>query len=267
MAINSTSASSWLKKQVPYTYDNGTFDMSEIELYHDYWAFRVDAIDDDLIAMNKAAKYLPYVDTRKNVISSGTFADTMVCSVYANLAAFPATGKSGVYYLALDTLKIYIWTTAYAEWGNASAQKNTSMYTVPDHYIIKDRSEILGFEMTLPIVPNKDCVNMFVIGDMLSQDNCLIKERVAKTLYAYTSTVPFTKANTKNVGSATITAYSPIRVSATCIGINTDYCHSVDYYAIGDEDGNLYLAVNQKGLDGTKTLVNLIWFNFLTSRA
>lgn len=267
MAINSSTPASWLKKQIPYTNAYGTMDMSEIELYHNYWDFRTDAIDDDLMAMNKAAKYLPYVDTRKNVISSGTFADTMVALVYANLAAFPAAGEDSVYYLALDTLKIYIWTTAYAEWGNASAIKSDPYYTIPDHYIVKDRSEILGFEMTLPIIPNKNEINTFIIGDMLSQDNCLIKERSAKTLYLYSSTTPFSKANTKNVGSATITSYSPYRYDQNTIGINDYYCTTTDYYAIGDADGNLYLAVNQKGIDGVKTIIDKIRFNFLIKRS
>jgi hypothetical protein len=265
-AVNAEGiTTSLLKKQVPYTKSNGTMDMAEIELYHSYWDFRTDAIAGDLKAMNVAAKYLPYVDTSKNIVTYGTFSDTKYVLIYPNYASFPVDGSGGTYYLALDTWKIYEWTTVYAEWGYASATKNTSIYALPDYYVVKDRSEILGFEMTLPIIPDKDQVNVFVIGDMLSQDNVLIKERAAKTLYIYTSTTPFSKANTKNVGTATVSAHSPT-VATNQLIIPEAITLNYDYYAIGDEDGNLYLAVNQKNLAGTKTVVGIIYFNFLEER-
>ncbi len=266
MANTTAVAGSWVIKQVPYTNTDGTLNIVQIELYHNYWSYLETTINGDLQAMNRAARYLPYVDTSKNVLSFGTTSDTMPCAIYDNYAAFPAEGWDNQYYLALDTFKIYEWTTEYIDWGFASAFKNTPIYSLPEYDIAKDRSEIIGLEMTLPIIPNKNHVNTFIIGDMLSQDNVLIKERTAKTLYIYTSTTPFSKANTKNVGLATITAVSPTVVDDNCLSIDTTICNNNDYYAIGDSEGNLYLAVNQKNFAGTKVVVDSIWFNFLTER-
>ena len=77
----------------------------------------------------------------------------------------------------------------------------------------------------------------------------------------------YSKANTDNTGSTE----SFLVMNSSYIGANyIDVPSNVsdeENFAITDVDGNLYLAINQRNLDGTKTTVSRIYFNFIRERS
>lgn len=268
----------YTQSPIAYTLPDGTMEIAKIELYGSYWdllgvssPFNSDHYRDKLVVIGNK---LPYIDTDKNVVYDGATPDEsfVKANIYATATEFidanPGIGVAGQSYLGLDTMVLYeaVSATEYAQTSDfIVALKNNPVYTLPYYRVLKDASEILGFEMTLPIMPNKDKVNTFIIGDMLSQDNVLVKARTAKTLKYYYSAVPFTKANTKKPVMTT-TAYTVPSITDNYIVVPSAVYTAYDYYAIGDNDGNLYIAVNQKNMAGTKTNVTNIYFNFLTER-
>lgn len=268
------------QKQVSYTYDDGTIDHIKVELYRQYWnRLSVVYADYDEYAKTLAelGNQFPYVDTTKNIIidgSVGTYTGEKIITahVYNYASEFPTTGNDTEFYVALDTNRAYEWLDFLSNYeliGNAIAMASTSSsFSLDDYEILKDKSEILGLEATLPILPKVTELNRFIIGDMLSKDNVLIKARTTgKTLYWQVSSSRYTKANTENTGSVTV--FSTLNTS-TIINNYIDIPSTVyayDNFALTDVNGNLYFAVNQRNLDGTKTTVSRIYFNFVDERS
>ena len=61
--------------------------------------------------------------------------------------------------------------------SNALINTNENIIAVDTYQIEKDRSEILGLDLALPIVPNLNEINTFIIGDYLTKNNALIKDK------------------------------------------------------------------------------------------
>jgi len=123
--------------------------------------------------------------------------------------------------------------------------------------------------MSIPIYINTSEINTFIIGDFLSKDNCLIKKReTGKTLYWYVSTENYTKANTSNIGLLVGSAIATIEnedFTSHALSVPAGV-YAYNNYCIADAYGNLYLAVNQIGLDGNKTVISTIHFNALEEK-
>lgn len=266
------------QEQVPYTYDDGTINFIKPSLYSSYWSIR-SLIHADADEYSKTVallgNQLPYANTEINILidESGTsyIGDLFLYAhIYSNYASFPTTGVDLEIYADLTENRVYQWLDYYANYeliGNLIAVKNDAIYELDEYYILKDKSEILGLELTLPILPKKEEINRFIVGDMLSKDNVLIKARTAKTLYYQTSPTLYTKANTENTGSTSLTAtLSSSTITSNYIDVPSSI-YAYDNYAITDVSGNLYLAVNQRNLDGTKTTVSRIYFNFVEERS
>jgi len=200
--------------------------------------------------------------------------------------------QKGVYYTneygELETLRIYMQNGIYDinaldiaenslakivadnlpevnEYSYRSFMK-TPLFQVPDYNVKKDSAEILGLELFLPVIPQYNVTDIFVIGDSLLKENLLIRKRtVSKTLYFYglTSRIEKTQSNSINLSSATQLTTVDGYVNYDDIEIPISVYHSYNYFAIADSQGNLYLGVNQLALTGTKTNITKIHFNFI----
>jgi hypothetical protein len=263
------------QKQVIYTEDDGTIDFCEVSLYKNYWEFleRIYAAT-SLYAqgIHMIGNNFPYVDTSKNIATDEdpSFQNNFItANVYETYGGFPVTGTENQYYLDQETNRVYKYTalSGYSLSSNAVAIKNNYVYKIPEYEILKDKSEIVGISMVLPIIPNKNKINQFIIGDMLSKDNVLIKKRIAKQLYFQVSSTFYSKSKTDNTNSTTnFLDFDNSYIGSHYIDVPSSV-YAEDNYAITDESGNLYLAVNQMNLDGTKTVISRIYFNFIEERS
>lgn len=270
-----------LKFQVPYTNDDATIDYCKVGLYQSFLDYQEDTpysiAKDRLNGLVQFATNLPLVYL--NYIAFGTSGaiakkyDQM--NIYALESDFiTSPGTVGEYYVGLDTLRIWYFDNFTVPYGYAMdsphlfAFQNEPVYELDEYHIQKDRSEILGISMTMPIIPEKAEVNRFIIGDMLTKDNAFMKAKASgRQLYFQASSTRYTKAKTDNTGSTTSVApMQNIYMVDNRIQVPSAVYSTYDNYAITDADGNLYLAVNQRNLDGTKTSVTRIYFNFIDMR-
>ena len=273
--------------QVPYTFSDGTFNYIKMTLYNGYWDY---SIETNALSAAEAARKVarvgwisPFVDTSKNVVISTSSLDSSLIFAYIfdTVSNFPIVGKSNAYYVALSGSNSYHvfqylvgdgYVDLNSEFTLICAYKpdGNEVYELPEYLVFKDGAEVISSEIAIPILPHKDKVNTFVIGDWLVQDNALIKPRSSeKTLYYWTSSRFFDKAETKNISF--MATRSEITVSADVgvhsISVDTSIVETDLNYAIADIDGNLYLAVNQINFDGTITTVPDIYFNFRPERS
>lgn len=282
-----TAFSVSLQKQVPvfYTDDYGILPFAQIDLFDSIWDFAntnivhaSGSVITTQATLRSVANRFPYINYDVNIVLeigingvSETTAYTYVDdnNVYANYSSFPSVGVDGENYLDLELKKLYYYSTAagdYQFYGNVILRLASAVYQLPIYYLFKDQSEVLGLDMTLPFIVNRYQVNKFIVGNYLAKDNCLVKERSSsKTLYFYGSNTRYTKAETEKISTSN-------RLTAVTVGTNSITVPSATYsnydsYAIADYDGNLYLAVNQRDLDGTKTEVPTVYFNFLYQRS
>jgi len=270
-----------------YTFDDGTIPFIKIKLFTDRWDYKSSVLDSDyktLLGYTYLARKEPLYDEEQTCALSEDYyaADYDKIHIYDYASEFPGTGVIGDYYIARLTalsepdneIKTYSGTyDSLSPTAFMVAEPNDYIHLVGSHKIIKDGAEILGIEMFMPIVPKSSDTNKIVIGDALTKDNVLIKARaVAKTLYYYTSTKRFNKANTATFDSATatktaITVDTYISTANHRITIPLGLSGNYDYVGIGDSDGNMYLGLNLRGLDGTKANEPVyVYFNFLYER-
>lgn len=269
---------------VPYTEDDGEIEYAQITLFESLWNFvhtgikpPTGSITTTQTTLRSIADRYPYYDDDINVVLEIGYNGVSETSAYTTLindsnhikdtfADFVVPGINGDNYLALDTYKLYYYSTAsgaYDLYGNVVALKNDANYELPIYYISKDRSEILGLEISFPVRINKEEINKFVIGDYLIVNNCLIKKRSSvKTLYYYGSNTPYSKNNTSKIDTTNVIS-SGLVLGSHSIVIPSAVYLNYDSYAIADVDGNLYLAVNQRDFNGVKTNVSNIYFNFI----
>ena len=260
-----------VKQQVPYTETDGTFEFASIGLYNKYWTIATTTSDviDLMRTLNKIARDFPYIDGGE-VITQGLTPVTISGNVeiYLNSTLFPATGTTGIYYIALDNNMAYIWNgSSYVSQFEIGAYRNDPLFSLPTYQVLKDSSEILGFQMFMPILPYKTEFNRFVIGDSLSKENGLIKlRRSGKIFYLRSTNAFFSKANTQKFTDSSDQYLLPnTLITDNYIDVSTiPYIHN--NFAIVDSGGNIYIAVNRMGLDGVLTVVDKIYFNFMDRR-
>jgi hypothetical protein len=271
--------------QVPYTEDDATLEFLQIELYQKYWNYLHSGIvhpsgdtRDTSDTLYAVANDVPYASLSENVILQRTqyyIRPFFSGQIYSTLSAFPVTGTPDVLYVAQDTALSYYWfVDSYALFEYVIAIKDTPKYTLPVYNIKKDGAEILSLEMHLPIIPNKEKVNRYIIGDSLAQENVLVKSRsTAKTFKWVAVARMFDKTDTKVLEASDIHfAYTAsVSISGNAITIPNELVD--DYptynYALLDSNNNIYIAVNRRNLDGTGTAkadINTIYFNFLNER-
>ena len=276
-----SSVSIMQQSQVNYTESNGTISYVKIILRKQYWQYLHQYIkhpsgdtQDTLQTVNRVANDVPYIDSMVNVIvqrDSSVLSPYITSLVYASVSGFPAVGTADVYYTATDVGETYLYIGGeYLLYEYALAVKTTELYELPVYFVSKDTSEVFSYEIAIPILPNKQKINRFVVGDWLVQENVLLKPRsTAKTLYYWTSNDFFDKAETKNISSTATRTATTVSgdVSGNTITVNSSIVSSNKNYAIADYDGNLYVGVNQINLDGTVTEVSTIYFNAKQERS
>ena len=209
--------------------------------------------NDMLSGMTLASRELPYVDFSKNAL--GTIR-SYTAQTYDTYDDFPLPQQVGALVIALDENAVYRYneTDEYFFVDNIVAYKRDSIFELPtlSYYVLKDTSEILGFNLSIPILPYKTEFNRFVIGDMLAKDNGLIRMRASnKTFYLRSTNALFSKANTQKFNDTTDQyAFPSTLITNNYIDVST-IAFLYDNYCIVDRD-NLYIAVNQRNLDGNK---------------
>ena len=136
----------------------------------------------------------------------------------------------------------------------------------------KNQAEILLFTYQLGVYPRQSRVQDFIVGDYLTKNNNLInfKDDNFDTLVIYTTTERYNLSDNRftkgtNIGQVySSDANDPNIELDFSIGSDTDGDRL--NWALGDANGNLYLAVNQLKYDGSFENVNKIVFNFVKER-
>lgn len=267
-AIITAVVGSWKKKQIAYTQSNGTIEYVRLAIFDELWDWVSPTASKDMGALVGVAQIKPYYKYSNTAVCAFS-GKQLAALIYPNTSSFPAKGDPDIYYVAEDVMAAYTWETDhYYFYEYVSALANDPLYTLPNYKILKDSSEILTLEMSLPIVPKPSLSNAFIIGDSLAKENALVKVlETGRALYFYYSTARFTKADSlKMPSTATKSTEITSYISGNHITVPTAIYLAYDYFGIGDNDGNLYLGVNQRGLDGVKTTISTIYFNFLKER-
>jgi len=191
--------------------------------------------------------------------------------------SIPYYGENYLWVVVIDTYNLYEAFVDYNDFtitytqiaGGVTGVVTEPLYQLPIYEILKDRGEILGFEINLPIVADTRNFNTFVIGESLIKENALIKPKETNQLYFYGLTSRISKTNTKKIDSSNILfslALTGFDIFEKGLYVDSYIYENFDYFAIGDTDYNLYLGVNQLGLDGVKTIISEIYFNFVDER-
>jgi len=267
-----------------YTKSDGSIDYLKVRLKHSFWEFPFENYTHPTAGyistqatLRVIANYEPLADDNCNIVlalgvnsvsenSMMTFVDPN--NIYPTYADFPATGDEDTNYLDLSTYELYYYTTgtSWQLYGYVIAIKKDVLYELPIYKVIKDPADVLGLEMSIPLKISNQDINQFIIGDMLVKDNALLKMRtVAKTLRYYNMgrrVLPSDSARIDTNGKDYIEFNNSHIVSNRYIYVPNDV-RSYPYFVIADEDGNVYLGVNQIGLDGNTSTVSSIYFNFI----
>lgn len=274
---------------VNYTYDDGTLPFVSFEFYKSYWDWVVltkGTVNGDvrLIKIFKATQVFPYVDLSANIISvadSPTNSFLEYALSVSNFASLPTFAPAGSLYYTLDTLTLYQsnGVSPTSSWTNVSttitAVKKNKIWESAVYNIDKDPSEVMGFEFQIPIIPKKDKVNRYVIGDSLIKENVILKQRDSGKnigVWIMKDGFRFDKARTQMIQASDLEELSPYTPTITnnYVRIPTDVLASNKNFCLADEDYNLYLGVNRVNLDGTveaSANVEYIYFNFLAERS
>ena len=276
-AVTSVGLKYYKQYQVPYTFENGTLPFARISLYQNYWSITAQtnfANNNHNISLSNLSKRFPFVDLKHNVVIGGTQQGFFVQAV----EYIPAnTGEAGKYYVDYTTRNVYLWDTGTSQYvliDVAIALQNQPTYQLPIYNILKDTSEIGTFEIALPIIPNKDKINKYIIGDSLTQENVLVKPRSTARTFKWVAVARmFDKTDTKVLEASDIAYSLTTAVSISGNAITIPNALVDDYptynYALLDSNNNIYIAVNRRNLDGTgtdKADINTIYFNFLNER-
>ena len=134
-----------------------------------------------------------------------------------------------------------------------------------DNFIVnKDKSEILSMNYVLSVVPNFRFNNKIIVGRELTHSNNLIIANKNANLLIYTSeNETYNSLENRFVkGTATAHTYTiTIESQSGVLLADIPNISELASWAIGDDDGNLYLGVNV-----TDEVSNNIYFNFKNKR-
>jgi hypothetical protein len=193
-----------------------------------------------------------------------------VVETYEDLAT--TVGINGeFYYIASGDYEnvVYQYTTGLgfvetAFTGFVTHKSKQPKHSLPIYEILKDGGEVLGLNLILPFRVGKGYENNIILGDMLVKDSALLKPRAtAKNIYLQTRTTRFEEFETSNIGVNDNLTLLPTEFVLTNQIIVPATIRAYDYFAITDIDGNVYLLVNQRNLDGTLTDMSTIYFHLL----
>jgi len=279
-----------------YTNDDGSIEFLNLSLSNSVWQFLFTNYENEnalitgsqltqatLETIRAMSNRFPYIDDNINVVvlkdPSHTAFDIFkyvdpnnAYDTLADLISFEPIGTEGVLYLVRDTYIIYEWSDTESDYvysDVAVAVKSDFVYDFPTYKIDKDGSEILGIEIAMPILPQYDEINKFIVGESLVSDNVLLRPRdTSKTLYWYGMSSSMTKFNSKKIPSTAtqVSTLSDLDVSSNVITVPSAVYSNYNTYALGDSERNLYFAVNQVDFSGTKTELTAVYFNFLWQR-
>jgi hypothetical protein len=117
-----------------------------------------------------------------------------------------------------------------------------------DNFIVKkDQAEILSMNYVLSVLPNFKYNNKIIVGRELVYSNNLIIANKNANLLIYTSTNETYNSLENRFVKGTATAHTydvTIEQNSGKIVANIPNIQNLASWAIGDDDGNLYLAVN-----------------------
>ena len=275
--VNEGTIERKIQKQVNYTNANGTINDVKLKLFNGVWTYY--NLDEGNYYYNynvirDLAEKLPLDEPTYNIITdanltSKRYLDIPKENLYATALDFPSGGASG-YVVALDEMYVYQYIESYIYHSRVIAMKQEPIFELPEYQILKDGAEVLGLELYLPLFPKETMVSNYIIGDSLLKENNLIKiKETSSALYFYGLSYEISKAKTDKINltyATQIVAVDPY-LNDSYIEVPISVYDLYDYYAIADEDGNLYLGVNQKIGQGTKQDISTIYFNFIGERA
>jgi hypothetical protein len=134
----------------------------------------------------------------------------------------------------------------------------------------KNQSEILELTYQLMVLPRQTRVQDFVVGDYLTKNNNLInfKDGNFESLVIYTTDERYNISDNKFVKGNSIGQVYSADVNAPYIELDNPIGSSGIplNWALGDANGNLYLAVNQIKYNEDFENISKIYFNFTEER-
>ncbi len=290
----------YIQKAVEYTENDGELNNISFNLYNGIWEkietniARVEseisyyAVNDQLVRLSN---FLPLVYNKWEhlvaiideyaILNKLTFLEELVglgefegLYFYDTQLSFPdpSTLTEKSLYVDNSTYTVYfndIVENYYILFGYVILKKQQPVFETENFVVLKDAAEVLGFEMFLPITIHKDLFGNFVIGDSLLKENNLIKVKEADSpLYFYGLSYEISKAKTDKINLTNATQITTVQpyISENYISVPTTVYDIYDYYAVADENANLYLGVNQKIGQNIKEDISTIYFNFISER-
>ena len=153
------------------------------------------------------------------------------------------------------------------EYPKVSVPTSNTIFETEQFEVIKNQSEILSFTYQLQLKPASHLANKIVIGEYLYKNNNLInfKDNNFDNLVIYTSTERYRLSDKKKAKGTNIGDVFSTLISAPYVELDNPIGSVSNKlnWAIGDTDGNLYLAVNQVNYDGSFENINKVYFNFV----
>lgn len=177
------------------------------------------------------------------------------------------TGSSQQAYLSepyapefIKANRVFNSTLADERW----LKTNYAAMKLTDLRVEKDPAEIISMTYQLQFVTKKPFI---IIGETFSQNSPYMVSRASLTsnqrqLHLYRSTERYREGESKAKGLKTTTAFSLFFTTSITDGFSITHNASMTGYnswAIGDNDGNLYFAVNRTPINNINTT---IYFQF-----
>lgn len=285
--VNKTTvglATNYTQKGVFYTDNEGFIKYLEIGLSREQWleteTFNLVSANQKIANMRVIADDIPntmsYYTQNQDIYYSGFKIRVVHNGIIYHAVFVPFADTTGdlpygfqgeYYYVNSGDLagQLYYYTNGVMTFkGNTTHKENNNRFDLPRFRIEKDGAEILGVEMVLPIIIQQDIVNNIIVGDHLTKQNVLLKGKESGSLYFKGSSVRFNEniTNYFNPFGEKVKLLDE-NVIGNKIIVPYEIYNNYDYYALINADGDLFLAVNQKGLDGIKTTIDEIYFNFI----
>jgi len=268
-----------IQRQIHYTDSFGRLDSLNIALLENLWTYytKYQEVSETYEIIRELADNLPYLNDYYNVVTdhineSNRYLRIENNFIFERRSEFPTVenGVLGELYVAKDEEIVYeLFADDYYFYADLIALKKENVIELPEYKVLKDGAEVLGLEIYLPVLPKYDLVDNFVVGDSLLKENCLVKalgSAYSPVLYFYGLEYAISKSNTDKIDLSRSTQIIGLGyLSGTVLNVPSSV-YVYDSYALADSEGNLYIGVNQRNADGTKTVIDEIHFNFLNER-
>ncbi len=282
--VNRSLTTNHTQKGVFYTDNEGFIKYLDIGLSREQWleteTFNLVSATKKLTNMRVIADDMPntesyytknqdsyYSGFKIRIIYDGTIYHAVFVPSANVIGDLPSGFQGEYYYVNSGALagQLYYYTNNVMTFkGNTTHKENNNRFSLPRYQIEKDGAEILGVEMVLPIIIKQDIVDNIIIGDHLVKKNVLLKAKENSSLYF--------KGITTRISENSTDYFNPFGEKVKLLDENVvgnkiivpyEIYNNYDYYALINTEGDLFLAVNQLGLDGKKTTIDKIYFNFI----